>query len=71
MTLDRGTLDELDDRYVRSCDCADRRQEIALREAALDKAVARLDTKLSWLVGILGAVGVAVLTIAVKILFGG
>ena len=70
MPIDREDLEQLDERYVRECGCAERRQDIALREATLDKAIATLNVKMAWLVGILGAIGVAVLSIAAKVLFG-
>ena len=70
MPIDREDLEQLDERYVCERDCAERRQNITLREAALDKAIATLNVKMAWLVGILGAIGVAVLSIAAKVLFG-
>ena len=33
MPIDHEDLEQLDERYVRECDCAERRQNIALREA--------------------------------------
>ena len=71
MIFDGDQKEYLDATYVCKDYCDKRLHEIDVRENALDKSVSVLNAKLTWLLGILGAIGVAVLGIAVKLLFGG
>ncbi len=46
------------------------REETARRLAAGDVSMATINTKLNWLIGILSAIGVAVLSTALKLAVG-
>lgn len=60
-----------DDRYVRRKDC---RETVAKEEGRITKLEIRLEnvnTKLAILIGILSAIGVPVVSLCIKLLFGG
>lgn len=52
-----------------TCDTKNDRQDAKIFE--IEKNIVSIQTKLNMLIGILGAIGVAVLGIAIKLLFGG
>ena len=70
MVFDSDQKEYLDSTYVRKDDCAAPRGEVDKREDQLDISIQVLSTKMTWLCAILGAIGVAVLGIAVKVMFG-
>lgn len=70
MVFDNDQRDYLDANYVRKDCCVKQMGDVDKREDELNVAIHVLSTKMSWLCGILGAIGVAVLGIAVKVLFG-
>ena len=70
MIFDDDQRNYLDTNYMRCDKCQSKVEELEKREDYLDKAIAVLNTKLTWLIGILGTIGVAVLGIAVKLLLG-
>lgn len=59
----------LDDRYVKRSDCATHQKNIDREISDLRKNDAVILTKLNIITGILSAIGVAVLGVAVKLLF--
>ena len=71
-------VERLDDRYVRHDSC-DRRQDDVYKKiesmgekiSCVKITVEKLNTKLGILLGLLGAIGTGVLTICLKLLFGG
>lgn len=60
----------LDDRYVKLSDCAAHQKAVDKEISDLRKNDAVILTKLNTITGILSAIGVAVLGVAVKLLFG-
>jgi len=61
---------ELDERYVKKEKCAEYRQQASAENKALEISVAKLVTKLNVVIGILTAIGTAILGVCVKLLFG-
>lgn len=71
-TEDRKELQEIFDvRYVKKDDCVDLRSATDKRIDTMQTDVALVKQKLSMMIGILSAIGVPVLAIAIKLLFGG
>lgn len=62
---------EFDQRYVKKDDCVDNRTKFDRRIDETEKSFAVLNTKLNWLIGILSAIGVSVMGIAINGLLGG
>lgn len=62
---------KLDDVYVRKEDCAAHRHEVEEKVNEVNTSHARLETKVNIALGILGVIGTAVVTVAVKLLIGG
>lgn len=60
-----------DNRYVRKRDCDQKSHSNEEHIQRLEITMAKVGTKLSIMIGILGAIGVAMLTVVIKILFGG
>ena len=60
----------LDDRYVKLTDCAAHQKDVDKEIAELRKNYAVITAKLNIITGILSAIGIAVLGVAVKLLFG-
>lgn len=69
--IDHADIERLDERYVRKEDCSENRSQFDTRINTVDKTLAVCSTKLNILIGIMTAIGTAVLGIAVKLLFGG
>ena len=69
--IDEKDIARLDERYVRKDDCADKMSNTDSRVDALKTDVEVVKTKLNILIGILSTIGVGVLGIAIKLLFGG
>lgn len=69
--IDNNDIARLDEIYVRKDDCTGYRagEEKEFRE--MSERIIEIKTKQNITIGILSAIGVAVLTIAVKVLFGG
>jgi hypothetical protein len=69
--LDKEDLARLDERYVKQVDCTSIQTDTDKRIDAIHESQAVMNAKLNILIGILSAIGVSVLGIAVKLLFGG
>lgn len=69
--IDATDIARLDERYVRKDDCNDKMSSTENRVDALKTDVEIVKTKLNVLIGILAAIAVPVLGIAIKLLFGG
>ena len=69
--IDTADLERLDERYVKKDDCTVLRTETDRRIDAFVTDFAVMKTKLNMLMGILSAIAVPVLAIAIKLLFGG
>lgn len=69
--IEHADFEVLDQRYVQKDDCVDNRTKVDHRIDETEKNFAVLNTKLNWLIGILSAIGVSVLGIAISSLFGG
>lgn len=69
MAIDENDIKRLDEIYVRKDDCEDNRAELQeiLNKQGTEMAVVK--TKMNTLIGILSAIGVPVLAIAIKLLF--
>lgn len=70
MAIDKEDIYRLDERYVKKDDCVDMRSETDKRIDSIHEDVAVVKQKLSTLIGILTAIAVPVLGIAIKYLFG-
>lgn len=70
MVFDNDQRDYLDANYVRKDCCVKQMGDVDKREDKLETTMSVLSAKMTWLCAILGAIGVAVLGIAVKVLFG-
>lgn len=68
--LEKEDIERLDARYVKQADCAVTQSETDRRIDSIHEAQAIMNTKLNVLISILSAIGVSVLGIAVKLLFG-
>jgi uncharacterized protein (UPF0254 family) len=73
MTLEEleRMYDVLDGRYMTRSECAKNVSREDEKIAKMELKLVRLDTKLSILIGILAAIGVPVIALCVKLLFGG
>lgn len=71
MAIDNNDILRLDERYVKKDDCVDMRSETDKRIDTIKEDVTVIKTKFSALIGILTAIAVPVLAVAVKYLFGG
>ena len=69
--IEREDLDRLDEIFVRKDQCVILRSQMDKRIDETEKAFAVMNTKLSILIGILGAIAVPILGIAIKMIFGG
>lgn len=70
MTLDKETVDELKMIFVTRQECSDTNDEINAKLSNDMRELAVINTKLSLILWLLGAVGAAVITVLVKLLFG-
>lgn len=68
--IDKEDIERLDERYVMQKDCTARQEEQDEKINELRLRLVKVDTKLGVLIGILSAIGVPVIAIAVKLLFG-
>lgn len=68
--IEKEDIERLDERYVKQTDCTVIQSETDKRIDSIHEAQAIMNTKLNILIGILSAIGVSVLGIAVKLLFG-
>lgn len=68
--IEKEDIERLDERYVRKEDCSTIQADTDKRIDEIHVTQAVMDTKLNILIGILSAIGVAVLGIAVKLFFG-
>lgn len=71
MALDDSDFKMLDGLYRRKDDCDDKMSEADRRMNNFERDMAVVNTKLTWLIGILCAIAVPILGIAIKYLFGG
>ena len=71
MAIEQEDLTRLDERYVKKDDCTVLRSDTDRRIDAIVTDFAVMKTKLNMLIGILSAIAVPVLAIAIKLLFGG
>lgn len=67
--IDSKDLEVLDERYVRKDVCSDHRATNSKEMQEIREGLAIIKTKVNILLGILGAIAVPVLAIAVKFLF--
>lgn len=71
MAIEQEDIARLDERYVKKDDCTVLRSDTDRRIDAIVTDFAVMKTKLNMLIGILSAIAVPVLAIAIKLLFGG
>ena len=75
MSFDNTTLSELekilDDRYVRQKDCDKTVEKEEDRITKLEIRLENVNTKLGILIAILSTIGVPVISLCIKLLFGG
>ena len=75
MSFDNAALSELekilDDRYVRQKDCDKTVEKEEDRITKLEIRLENVNTKLGILIAILSAIGVPVISLCIKLLFGG
>ena len=69
--IEHNDLERLDERYIKRVECVDLRTATDKRIDTIITDMAVNKTKLNILIGILSAIGVPVLAIAVKLLFPG
>lgn len=69
--IDNNDISRLDEIYVRKDDCTGYRADEEKEFRTMSERIIEIKTKQNITIGILSAIGVAVLTIAVKVLFGG
>lgn len=68
--LEHEDLERLDERFIKRTECIDLRSETDKRIDTMLLDMTAMKTKLNCLIGILAAIAVPVLAIAVKLLFG-
>lgn len=75
MTVDHETITEikkiLDDRYVKRKDCEQTVRTEDSRITKMELKLENVNTKLGIMIAILSAIGVPVIALCVKLLFGG
>lgn len=69
--IEREDIERLDERYVKKDDCTTLMGSTDNRVDDLKTDIAVMKTQLKILIGILSAIAVPVLAIAIKLLFGG
>lgn len=71
MAIEDNDIKRLDDIYVRKDDCEENRNELQniLNKQGTEMEVVK--TKLNVLIGILSTIGIPILAIAIKLIFGG
>lgn len=70
MPLDQADIERLREMFVTRQECNTLNDESQRRWADSVKEIAVINTKLSLILWLLGAVGAAVITVLIKILFG-
>lgn len=71
MAIEESDIKRLDERYVQKDACTEKMNESDHRMDGMQRDMAVLNVKLTWLIGILVTIAVPVLSIAIKYLFGG
>ena len=71
MPLDKDDIEQLKLYFVAREECDTVTDDIIRKQSNYDKELAVINTKLSLILWFLGAVGAAVITVLVKVLFGG
>ena len=69
--IDRDDIDRLKEIFVTRQECDTSMEDVNRKLANDNKELAVINTKLSLVLWLLGAVGAAVITVLVKVLFGG
>lgn len=69
MALEESDIKRLDERYVQKDTCTEKMSGADSRVDKIQRDIAVLNVKLAWLVGILAAIALAVLPVAIKYLF--
>ena len=69
--IEHEDIERLKEIFVTRQECQSDMDQVKGRQSELEKSLAVLNTKMNWLVGILAAIAVPVLGIAIKIIFGG
>lgn len=69
--IEKEDFELLDNRYVKKDECIEKHEKTDEKISNLKSDIASIKTRLNMLIGILSAIGVAVLGVAVKMLFGG
>lgn len=69
--MEDNEIERLKEIFVTRRECDARNQASTEHFAKLEISIAKIGTKLSIMMGILGAIGVAVVAAMVKIIFGG
>lgn len=68
--IDEKDIERLDERYVQKDACTDNHKETDKRIDSIREGFVEMKTKLNMLIGILSAIAVPVVGIAIKLLFG-
>ena len=71
MAIDKDDIERLKEIFVTRQECDTTTDDINRKLANDNKELAVINTKLSLILWFLGAVGAAVITVLVKVLFGG
>ena len=71
MAIDREDIERLKEIFVTRQECDSAMDEVNKKLANDNKELAVINTKLSLILWLLGAVGAAVITCLIKLLFGG
>lgn len=67
--LEAKILKRVSEMYVSKVECGEKNQLTELHVQKLEITMAKVSTKLSVMIGILGAIGVAILSVIVKFIF--
>lgn len=71
MSIEESDIKRLDERYVQKDNCTEKMSGTDSRIDIIQRDIAVLNTKMAWLIGILAAIALAVLPVAIKYLFKG
>ncbi len=69
MAIEESDIKRLDERYVQKDACTEKMNGADTRVDGIQRDIAVLNVKLAWLIGILAAIALAVLPVAIKYLF--
>lgn len=69
MAIEESDIKRLDERYVQKDSCTEKMNRSDARVDGIQRDIAVLNVKLAWLIGILAAIALAVLPVAIKYLF--